>query len=99
MRRASGKEKDIKQNRKEWSELFAALNWNDFKKVNVNTRAICVEGCDTRIFIENSNGTHQIRFAENSPEIEPVRTFIEKLKCIACILKVTKRHQSAMACA
>lgn len=64
----------------EWSELLGTLNWNDFKKVNVNTCALCADGCDTWITIQNGPLTHQIRFTENSVEIEHIRTFVERLK-------------------
>lgn len=66
-------------NRSEWNELLNTLNWEEFKKVNVNTCAVCADGCDTWILIQNQQMTHQIRFTENSPEIEPIRTFVEKL--------------------
>jgi hypothetical protein len=64
----------------EWSELLLSLNWNEFTKVNVNTCALCADGCDTWICIQNGLRTHEIRFTENSPEIEPIRPFVEKLK-------------------
>ena len=76
------KEKDAKTNRADWDELVAALNWDDFKKVNVNTCALCADGCDTWINIENNRETHHIRFTDSSPEIEPIRTFVEKLKAM-----------------
>jgi len=76
------KDKNGKTNRAEWNELLAALKWDDFKNVNVNTCALCVDGCDTWIYIENNQETHQIRFTDGSPEIEPIRTFVEKLKAL-----------------
>ena len=76
------KEKHAKTNRADWDELLAALNWDDFKKVNVNTCALCADGCDTWIYIENNHETHQIRFTENSQEVEPIRAFVEELNAL-----------------
>jgi hypothetical protein len=74
------KEKIESTARAAWTELVSSLKWNEFKKVNVNTCALCADGCDIWISIQNGVETHEIRFTDNSPEIEPVRTFVEKLK-------------------
>jgi hypothetical protein len=66
----------------QWRDLRTSLNWNDFKKVNVNTCALCVDGCDTWIRINNGSETHYIRFTESSPETEPISIFVEKLKAL-----------------
>lgn len=78
------KNKEIQEgtSRAEWSDLSGSLNWDEFANVNVNTCALCADGCDTWIFIQNGNRTHQIRFTETSPEIEPIREFVEKLEAI-----------------
>lgn len=47
---------------KEWRELRASLNWDEFKNVNVNTCALCADGCDTWIRIQNGADSHYIRF-------------------------------------
>jgi len=77
--KSKGKEIHEKTDSKEWHELLSTLNWNDFVKVDVNTCALCADGCDTWIWIQNGETVHQIRFTENSPEIDPIRTFVEKL--------------------
>ncbi|HEX6223344.1 MAG TPA: hypothetical protein VFZ52_02975 [Chryseolinea sp.] len=76
------KEEYKRANRTQWNELLAALDWDTFKQVNVNTCAQCADGCDTWVVIENKNETHQIRFTENSPEIDPIREFVEKLDAL-----------------
>lgn len=65
-----------------WRDLRTSLNWNDFKKVNVNTCALCADGCDTWIRIQNGAESHYIRFTESSPETEPISIFVEKLKVL-----------------
>jgi hypothetical protein len=66
----------------EWRELRASLNWDEFKKVNVNTCALCADGCDTWIRILNGGDSHYIRFTSSSPEIEPIKVFVDKLKAL-----------------
>lgn len=66
-------------NQEKWNELLAAFNWDDFTTVNVNTCNLCADGCDTWIIIQKDDMIHHIRFGDNSPEIEPIRDFIEKL--------------------
>jgi hypothetical protein len=78
----NNREREEETARQEWTELMSSLNWNEFEKVNVNTCALCADGCDTWIFIQNGLQTHKIRFTDNSPEIEPIRSFVEKLKVV-----------------
>jgi hypothetical protein len=68
--------------REKWNELLENYNWADFIQVNVNTCAVCADGCDTWIFIQNNDVVHQIRFTDNSPEIEPIRIFVQKLDAL-----------------
>jgi hypothetical protein len=73
---------DESTNHEEWRKLLRSLDWNAFKRVDVNTCALCADGCDTWIVVENNKESHQIRFTENSPEIEPVRAFVEKVRAL-----------------
>ena len=73
------KKRNEDTNPTEWTELLATLNWDDFNQVEVNTCAVCVDGCDTWISVEKNHKTHRIRFTESSTEIEPIRPFVEKL--------------------
>lgn len=66
----------------EWRELRSALNWEAFKKIDVNTCALCADGCDTWIRIQNGVESHYIRFTESSSETEPISIFAEKLKAL-----------------
>jgi len=76
---AEDKEVEEETSDKNWHELLSSLNWNEFTQVNVNTCALCADGCDTWIWIQNNDSIHQIRFTENSPEIASIQTFVEKL--------------------
>lgn len=65
-----------------WTELRASLNWDDFKAIDVNTCALCADGCDTWIRIQNGTESHYIRFTDSSQEIEPIAVFVNKLKAL-----------------
>lgn len=65
-----------------WKDLRTSLNWNDFKAIDVNTCALCADGCDTWIRIQNGAESHYIRFTDSSTEIEPIRGFVDKLKAL-----------------
>jgi hypothetical protein len=65
-----------------WRELRTSLNWDDFKAIDVNTCALCADGCDTWIRIQNGAESHYIRFTYSSPEIETIAAFVNKLKAI-----------------
>ena len=73
------KKRNVKTDSTEWNELLATLDWNEFNKVQVNTCAVCADGCDTWISVEKNHETHRIRFTEYATEVEPIRTFVEKL--------------------
>jgi len=73
------KKRNAKTDSTEWNELLATLDWNEFNQVQVETCAVCSDGCDTWISVEKNHQTHRIRFTEYSTEIEPIRPFVEKL--------------------
>ena len=67
---------------KEWHDLLITLNWNEFTDININTCALCADGCDTWIWIQHNDSIHQIRFTDGSPEIVPILPFVEKLQAL-----------------
>ena len=73
------KKRNAKTDSTEWNELLATLDWDEFNQVQVETCAVCTDGCDTWISVEKNHQTHRIRFTEYSTEIEPIRPFVEKL--------------------
>ena len=80
--RIEDKKRNANTNPKDWNELLATLDWDEFNKVQVNTCAMCADGCDTWISVEKNRETHRIRFTESSTEIEPIRPFVEKLDAL-----------------
>jgi hypothetical protein len=73
------KNRHVKTDATKWNQLVASLDWNEFNKVQVNTCAVCADGCDTWISVEKNHETHRIRFTESSTEIEAIRPFVESL--------------------
>lgn len=65
-----------------WRDLRASLKWDDFKAIDVNTCALCADGCDTWIRVQNGAESHYIRFTNSSPEIETIAVFVNKLKAL-----------------
>jgi len=76
------KKRNAETDPSEWNELLATLDWNEFNQVQVETCAVCSDGCDTWISVEKNHQTHLIRFTEYSTEIEPIRPFVEKLEAL-----------------
>ena len=76
------KKRNAKTDSTEWNELLATFDWNEFNQVQVETCAVCTDGCDTWISVEENHQTHTIRFTEYSTEIEPIRPFVEKLHAV-----------------
>jgi hypothetical protein len=73
-------DQQIATDKENWNELIEALDWSEFKKIDLNTCAVCVDGCDTYIRIKYKGEAHYIRYAGfNEEELEPVKDFIEKL--------------------
>lgn len=70
-----------------WNELIRSLDWDKFNEVHVNTCAICVDGCDVWITVENDDIYHRIRFTESSPEIAPIKDFIDKVNAYRAQVK------------
>jgi hypothetical protein len=76
------KEAMVQTDKDKWHDLIGSLNWNEFKDVNVNTCALCADGCDSWIWIQHNDTIHQIRFTDGSPEIVPIQSFVKKLEVL-----------------
>jgi hypothetical protein len=67
-------------NKDDWNELIGLLDLLEFKKVNVNTCYVCVDGCDTWISVKSEYFFHEIRFGDyDSLTVQPIQPFIDKL--------------------
>lgn len=65
----------------EWDELVDLFDWNAFKKIDINTCNVCVDGCDNYIDIKKGLSKHRITFGgPDTPELETIRPFVVKLE-------------------
>lgn len=75
-------EKTAELSDSELNSLLSSLDFNEFKKINLNTCNVCVDGCDTWISINKGSESHMIRFTGNESELQPVRTFMDQLNAL-----------------
>lgn len=62
--------------------LLSLLNFDEFKKIDLNTCNVCFDGCDTWIIIKKGTEVHQIRFTGNETQLQPIRTFVDRLNAM-----------------
>lgn len=63
----------------EIDNLLKKLDAEEFKKLDLNSCNICVDGCDDWIYFENDAMSHYIRFSRNDSKLEPIQSFINEL--------------------
>lgn len=66
----------------ELEALLSQLNFNEFKKLDLNTSNIAFDGCDDWIYFDNGSESHYIRFTRNDPKLQPIQTFVDHLNAI-----------------
>lgn len=62
--------------------LIAKLDFNELKKISLNSCNVCVDGCDDWIYFENGTESHYIRFGKADPKLQTIQTFIDQLNAI-----------------
>jgi hypothetical protein len=87
--------KDTVTNRQDWEELTNLLDFEEFKKIDINTCYVCADGCDTWITVNDGAITHTIRFGyDDSLAVQSVRPFIDKLLAIRENVKSNSKDKS-----
>lgn len=66
----------------ELEALLSTLNFDELKKLDLNTCNVCFDGCDDWIYYKNGNDTHYIRFTRDDPKLLPIKAFIDTLNAI-----------------
>jgi len=66
----------------ELETLLSQLNFNEFKKLDLNSGNIAFDGCDDWIYFDNGSESHYIRFTRNDPKLEPIQSFVDQLNAI-----------------
>jgi hypothetical protein len=62
--------------------LLNELDFQEFKKLDLNSCNVCFDGCDDWISIKNGAETHTIRFSRNDPKLQPIKSFVDQLSAI-----------------
>ncbi|MGE5395503.1 MAG: hypothetical protein ACM3P1_12235 [Candidatus Saccharibacteria bacterium] len=66
----------------ELDSLLMMLDFDEFKKIELNTCNVCFDGCDSWIEIRQRAESHYIRFTGNESTLAPIKEFIERLNTI-----------------
>lgn len=77
---AIAKTGDIEQ--QSLDSLLMMFDYDEFRKIELNTCNICFDGCDNWIEIHQGEESHYIRFTGNEPNLEPIKGFIEHLNAL-----------------
>ena len=63
-----------------WQKLNGLYDQSKFKKINIKTCNVCVDGCDTWIRVQNGDFNHEIRFGSTQDiALASISEFVEKL--------------------
>lgn len=66
----------------ELEALTAKIDFAEFKKLELNSCNVCVDGCDDWITIKSGSETHTIRFSRDEPKLQPVKAFVDELNAL-----------------
>ena len=62
--------------------LLSNLDFNELKKLDLNSCNVCFDGCDDWIYFDNGSESHYIRFTRNDPKLQPIQVFVDQLNAI-----------------
>lgn len=66
----------------ELNELLGKLDFDELKKLELNSCNVCADGCDDWISYKSGSQTHTIRFSRNDPKLAPIKDFVDQLNAI-----------------
>jgi len=66
----------------ELESLRNELDFQEFKKLELNSCNVCVDGCDDWISIKNGPETHTIRFSRNDSHLQSIKQFVDQINAI-----------------
>jgi len=66
----------------EFEALIAQLNFDELKKLDLNTCNVCFDGCDDWIYFSNGKETHYIRFTKGDSKLQQIKAFVDQLNTI-----------------
>lgn len=66
----------------ELNDLLGKLDFEQLKKLELNSCNVCADGCDDWISYKKGSQTHTIRFSRNDPRLQPIKAFVDQLNVI-----------------
>lgn len=73
----------------ELEALIGKIDFAEFKKLDLNSCNVCVDGCDDWITIKSGSETHSIRFTRNDSKLQPIKAFVDQLNAFKTKYEVT----------
>ena len=62
--------------------LLSLLDFEEFKKLDLNSCNVCFDGCDDWIYYNDGRESHYIRFTRNDPKLQPIKAFVDSLNVL-----------------
>jgi hypothetical protein len=75
-------EKSGKLSNSDFDALLKLLDFEELKKLELNSCNVCADGCDEWLFYKNGLQTHYLRFGTNDPKLQSIRAFLDRLNAI-----------------
>lgn len=66
----------------ELEALLSVFDFDEFKKLDLNSCNVCFDGCDDWIYYDDGTESHYIRFTRNDPKLQPIKAFVDSLNAI-----------------
>lgn len=73
----------------EQEALIGKIDFGEFKKLELNSCNVCVDGCDDWITIKSGSETHTIRFSRNDSKLQPIKAFVDQLNTLKAKYEVS----------
>jgi len=74
----------------EFDALINLVDFDELKKIDLNSCNVCFDGCDDWITLTSGNDSHTIRFSRNDPKLENIQAFVDELNRIKANLSGNK---------
>lgn len=74
----------------ELDALIKLIDFDEMKKIDLNSCNVCADGCDDWIIYSNYSQSHYIRFSRNDPKLKSIQAFVDELNRIKANLSGNK---------
>jgi len=76
------KEKTGELTQAEVDLLISLLDFEEIRKIDINTCNVCVDDCDDWIQVEKGSEFHYIRYGKSDSKLKTIQPFIDRLNVI-----------------